>query len=85
MSPFDAHYFIRPALEAFLYIPFTWFSYSQASTLALTGNLALLGILVWKLPIWLAVPPAMRPVVRIALEVFYPFLWSIALAKTHSC
>jgi hypothetical protein len=81
MSRFDAHYFIRPAFEAFLYIPFTWFSYRQASTLALIGNLGLLGILVWKLPIWLALPPARHLTVRIALAVFYPFLWSIVLGQ----
>jgi hypothetical protein len=81
MSPFDAHYFIRPAFEAFLYIPFTWLSYRLASTLALAGNLGLLGMLVWKLPVWLAVPPAIRPVVRIALAVFYPFLWSVLLGQ----
>jgi hypothetical protein len=81
MSRFDAHYFIRPAFEAFFYIPFTWFSYSQAATLALIGNLGLLGILVWKLPIWLAVPSARRPVLRLALAIFYPFLWSIVLGQ----
>jgi hypothetical protein len=81
MSPFDAHYFIRPAFEAFFYVPFTWFSYRVASTLALVGNLGLLGILVWKLPIWLAVPPAICAAVRIGLAVFYPFLWSIVLGQ----
>jgi hypothetical protein len=81
MSPFDAHYFIRPAFEAFFYIPFTWFSYRQASTLALMGNLGLLGILVWKLPIWFGVPWPIRPAVRIALAVFYPFLWSVVLGQ----
>ena len=80
-SRFDAHYFIRPAFEAFFYIPFTWFSYSRASTLALIGNLGLLGILVWKLPIWLAAPPGLRPALRLALAVFYPFLWSIVLGQ----
>jgi hypothetical protein len=81
MSRFDAHYFIRPAFEAFFYIPFTWFSYSQASTLALVGNLGLLATLVWKLPIWLAVPSALRPAVRLGLTIFYPFLWSIVLGQ----
>jgi hypothetical protein len=81
MSRFDAHYFIRPAFEAFFYIPFTWFSYSRASTLALIGNLGLLGILVWKLPLWLAAPPALRAMLRLALAVFYPFLWSIVLGQ----
>jgi hypothetical protein len=81
MSRADAHYFIRPAFEAFFYIPFTWLSYSRASTLALIGNLGLLGILVWKLPIWLAAAPALRPALRLALAVFYPFLWSIVLGQ----
>ena len=81
MSPFDANYFIRPAFEAFLYIPFTWFSYHQAATLALLGNLGLLGTLVLKLPVWLNVPSVNRPAVRIALTVFYPFLWSIVLGQ----
>jgi hypothetical protein len=81
MSAFDANYFIRPAFEAFFYVPFTWFSYRVASTMALVGNLGLLGILVWKLPIWLAVPSAIRAAVRIGLAVFYPFLWSIMLGQ----
>ena len=81
MSRADAHYFIRPAFEAFLYIPFTWFSYRRASTLALIGNLGLLGALVWKLPLWLAAPAALRPALRLALAVFYPFLWSIVLGQ----
>ena len=81
MSRADAHYFIRPAFEAFFYIPFTWFSYRRASALALIGNLGLLAILVWKLPIWLAAPSALRPALRLALAVFYPFLWSIVLGQ----
>jgi hypothetical protein len=81
MSPFDAHYFIRPAFEAFFYVPFAWFSYRLASTLALVGNLGLLGVLVWKLPIWFAVSAPVRPAVRVALAVFYPFLWSILLGQ----
>jgi len=43
--------------------------------------LGLLGILVWKLPFWLPVPPPRRPTVRIALAVFYPFLRSIVLGQ----
>jgi hypothetical protein len=81
MSPFDAHYFIRPAFEAFLYVPFTWFSYRRAATLALIGNLGLLVVLVWKLPIWLGVPTPLRAPVRAALSVFYPFLWSIVVGQ----
>jgi hypothetical protein len=81
MSPFDANYFIRPAFEAFFYIPFTWLSYRHASTLALIGNIGLLGTLVWKLPIWLGVPTAIRSAVRFGLTIFYPFLWSIVLGQ----
>lgn len=81
MSPYDANYFIRPAFEAFFYLPFAWFSYSRASAIALTGNLGLLAILVYRLPIWFGVPCAIRPVTRMALAVFYPFLWSIALGQ----
>ena len=81
MSAADAHYFIRPAFEAFFYIPFTWLPYRQASALALIGNLGLLGILVWKLPVWLEVAAPVRAAIRIALTVFYPFLWSIALGQ----
>ena len=58
MSAADAHYFIRPAFEAFFYIPFTWLSYRRGATVALTGNLILLAILVWKLPLWFGVPLA---------------------------
>jgi len=81
MSPYDAHYFIRPAFEAFFYIPFTWFPYREASLLALLGNLGLLGILVWKLPVWFAVRPSVRPFLRCALAVFYPFLWSVSVGQ----
>lgn len=81
MSRYDAHYFIRPAFEAFFYIPFTWFPYREASLLALLGNFGLLGILVWKLPVWFAVRPPVRAVLRCALAVYYPFLWSMSVGQ----
>jgi hypothetical protein len=81
MSPYDANYFIRPAFEAFFYIPFAWFSYSRASAIALTANFGMLAILVYELPIWFGVPGSIRVVTRMALAVFYPFLWSIALGQ----
>lgn len=81
MSPFDANYFIRPAFEAFFYIPFTWLSYSHAATLALIGNIGQLGILVWKLPVWLGVQESFRSAVRAGLTIFYPFVWSILLGQ----
>jgi Glycosyltransferase family 87 len=43
---------IRPAFDAFLCIPFSWFSYRNAVRLGLLVNLMLLGLLVWKLPVW---------------------------------
>src|ERR1700758_4165354 len=51
-NPFDANYFIRPAFQAYFYIPFSWFPYRTAATLALLFNFACLGILTWKLPVW---------------------------------
>lgn len=81
MSPYDAHYFIRPAFEAFFYIPFSWLPYREASLLALLGNFGLLGILVWKLPVWFAIRLPVRPVLRCALAVYYPFLWSISVGQ----
>src|SRR5574341_181082 len=30
MNPIDAHYFIRPAFQAFAYVPFSWLPYSAA-------------------------------------------------------
>jgi len=81
MSPFDANYFIRPAFEAFLYVPFSWLSYRNASLLALIGNIGLLGILVWKLPVWLGVRMPRRPAIRFGLAIFYPFIWSIVLGQ----
>jgi len=81
MSPYDANYFIRPAYEAFFYIPFTWLPYRHASTLALLANIGLLATLVWKLPLWFGVPAANRLAARFGLTVFYPFLWSIALGQ----
>jgi hypothetical protein len=44
--------FNRPAFGAFLCIPFSWFSYRAAVRLGLLANFALLGLLVWKLPVW---------------------------------
>ncbi len=81
MSPFDAHYFIRPAFQVYFYIPFTWFPYRQACVLILIWNFGLLGALVWKLPIWFAVEPKIRPFVRAGLAVFFPFLWSISMGQ----
>ena len=77
MSSVDAHYFIRPAFQAFFYVPFSWFSYPVASWLALLMNVVLLGVLVWKLPVWFSVPPS----IRVLLAGFMPFLWSIGIGQ----
>jgi hypothetical protein len=77
----DALYFIRPAFEALLYVPLTWLPYRQASLLALVANFGLLGLLIWKLPIWFNLRPSHRPWIRCALAIFYPFLWSIAVGQ----
>ena len=77
MNPVDAHYFIRPAFQAFFYVPFTFFSYPVASLLAIAANVALLGVLIWKLPVWFSVSPS----VRVWLFAFKPFLWSIGIGQ----
>lgn len=81
MSPFDANYFIRPAFEAFLYAPLASLPFRQASLVALLWNFGLLGILVWKLPLWFGIRSPARPLARLALAVFYPFLWSISVGQ----
>ena len=77
MNPVDAHYFIRPAFQAYFYVPFALFSYPVASRLAILLNLALLAALIWKLPIWFPVPVAVRP----WMAGFLPFLWSIGIGQ----
>ncbi len=77
MHPLDAHYFIRPAFQAYFYIPFTLFSYPAASRLAIGVNLVLLAVLIWKLPAWFPVPVAVRP----WMAGFMPFLWSIGIGQ----
>ncbi len=77
MNPIDAHYFIRPAFQAFLYAPFTYFPYRTALALHVLGNLGLLGALVWKLPQWFALPASLRP----WMLCFLPFLWSIGIGQ----
>jgi hypothetical protein len=77
MHPLDAHYFIRPAFQAYFYIPFTLFSYPAASRLAIFVNLVLLAVLIWKLPAWFPVPVAVRP----WMAGFLPFLWSVGIGQ----
>ena len=79
--PYGAYYFIRPAFEAYLYAPFTLFSYRTASMLAVLCNFVLLGLLVWKLPLWFEIRPSARLAVRACLVVFFPFLWSISVGQ----
>jgi hypothetical protein len=79
--PYGAHYFNRPAFAAYLYVPFTLFSYRTASMLAVSCNFVLLGFLVWKLPLWFEIRPSARLAVRACLVVFFPFLWSISVGQ----
>jgi hypothetical protein len=76
----DAHYFIRPAFQAFLYAPFALLPYRAASRLAILCNLVLLGLLAWKLPVWFGVR-TYRTALRVALVVFYPFMWSLSVGQ----
>jgi hypothetical protein len=71
------NYFNRPAFEAFLFVPLSYFSFRTASHLITWANLMLLAILVWRLPAWL---PGM-PHSRVWLFIFMPFLYSIALGQ----
>jgi hypothetical protein len=68
---------IRPAFVAYLCIPLTWFSYRTALLLVTLGNLALLGVLAWKLPAWFSLPRSWS----VGLFAFYPFVWSIGFAQ----
>ena len=74
---FGNYYFNRPVYQALFYVPFSWFSYPTASDLDVLVNFVLLGSLVWKLPIWCAVRPQLRPMIRVGLVCFFPFHWSI--------
>ncbi|HZS49682.1 MAG TPA: glycosyltransferase family 87 protein [Bryobacterales bacterium] len=69
--------FNRPSFEAFACIPLSWFSYRTALLFAFAGNLAVFGLLLWKLPIWFGAPAWTRP----CLLVFTPFLYNIALGQ----
>jgi hypothetical protein len=73
---FDNHYFIRPAFQAFFYVPFTWLPYPEAARAAIAWNVLLLAMLVWKLPLWFQRPPF-----RMLLVCFLPFLWSIGIGQ----
>lgn len=70
-------YFNRPAYGALLCAPLAFFSFTTLKTVVIIGNLLLLAVLVWKLPLWLSAPPG----TRVFLFVFLPFLYSLALGQ----
>jgi hypothetical protein len=75
----SAYYFVRPAFAAFLYVPFTWLPFRTAFHLALLGNITVLGILLWKLPLWFPLRDFFSVgVLRACLILFIPFISAIA-------
>jgi hypothetical protein len=70
-------YFNRPAFEAPLFFPLSFFSFGTASTLVVVVNVALLAALIWLLPRWFPVKEHMR----IWLIVYMPFLYSVFLGQ----
>jgi hypothetical protein len=78
---FENYYFIRPPFQAFFYVPFSWFSYPTASALNVLLNFLLLGMLVWKLPVWFEVNSPLLPIIRLCLLIFFPFHWSITVGQ----
>jgi hypothetical protein len=81
LNLFDAHYFIRPAFQAYFYALFAWLPYPAASMLAVLINFALLGLIIWKMPIWFQVDIQLRLAVRLCLGVFFPFLWCMSVGQ----
>lgn len=81
LPAYEARYFNRPAFSAFLYAPLALLPYGTASLLGILANFVLAAFLIWKLPLWF--PPGGEAValVRIALALFYPFLWSIVVGQ----
>ena len=69
--------FNRPAFYAYVFAPLGWFSYQTAVRIVFSLNAALLGILVWKLPVWFHMPASMR----VWLLGFFPFMWSIGFGQ----
>ncbi len=68
---------LRPAFVAYFCIPLTWFPYRTALMLVTLGNLALCGVLAWKLPAWFSLPRSWS----IGLSAFFPFVWCIGLVQ----
>ncbi len=77
------NYFIRPAFAAYVCAPLGLLPYRSAWLLSLAFNLGLLGIAVWKLPVWFGRGRGAGdwPLWRPWLAVFMPFLWSIGYAQ----
>lgn len=72
-----SEYFNRPPFVVVFLLPLAFLSYRAASVLAIVFNLALVTVLVWKLPKWLQSSTDNR----IWLFVFMPFLYSVALGQ----
>lgn len=56
LRPRQSYYFLRPAWVAFLYVPYSWLPYRTASLVAIAVNVLLLGVFVWKAPLWFPFP-----------------------------
>jgi Glycosyltransferase family 87 len=56
VTSLHSYYFLRPAFAAFFYIPYSWLSYRTAALAAIAVNMLLLGILIWKAPLWFPLP-----------------------------
>jgi hypothetical protein len=69
--------FNRPAFYAYVFAPLGWVSYQTGVRIVFFLNAVLLGVLVWKLPVWFHLPPSMR----VWLLGFFPFMWSIGFGQ----
>lgn len=71
--------FRRPAFAAFLYVPLSWLPYRTAALAWLGTNLAMIGLLVWKLPLWFPFEDHFdRNLTGALLLMFTPFLATLA-------
>jgi glycosyl transferase family 87 len=71
--------FKRPAFAAFLYVPLSWLPYRVAALAWLCTNLAIVVLLVWKLPLWFPFEEYFdRNLLGALLLMFAPFLAALA-------
>lgn len=74
----NAYRFNRPAFSAFFYVPLSFFSYRATVAVGMALNVALLGVLVWKIPVWFPFAAFFGvDLFRLSLLLFMPFVIAI--------